>query len=90
MAGDEARNLLFTRAGMSSARAVRLANMMGLHRLDTEDELPLAPMITPPNDWGELEERRRLFWAGYCIDSYASISAGWPTMIDRDQVSFLL
>ncbi|KAK4143852.1 uncharacterized protein C8A04DRAFT_12022 [Dichotomopilus funicola] len=88
IAGDEARSLLFTRAGMSSARAIRLTNMMGLHRLDNEeDELPMAPMITPPKNWGELEERRRLFWGGYCIDSYASISAGWPTMIDREQIT---
>lgn len=77
---------------MSSARSVRLAGMMGLHRLDStlsDDELPMPPMIAPPRSWAELEERRRLFWGGFCIDSYASISAGWPTLIDVDQVRFV-
>lgn len=67
--------------------------MMGLHRLDStlsDDELPMPPMIAPPRSWAELEERRRLFWGGFCIDSYASISAGWPTLIDVDQVRSVL
>ncbi|KAL2164079.1 hypothetical protein VTH06DRAFT_3293 [Thermothelomyces fergusii] len=90
IASDEARSLLFTRACMSSGRAVRLAGMMGLHRLDsphTEDELPMAPMIPPPRSWAELEERRRLFWGTYCMDCYGSISAGWPTLIDVEKVT---
>jgi hypothetical protein len=93
VASDEARCLLFTKASMSTARSVRLAGMMGLNRLDssyTEEELPIAPMISPPRDWAELEERRRLFWAGFCIDSYSGISAGWPTLIDVDQASYAL
>ena len=90
---DEARSMLFTRASMSSARAVRLAGMMGLQRLDgtlTEDEVPMAPMIISHRNWAELEERRRLFWGGFCIDTYASISTGWPTLIDVDQASYSL
>ena len=73
---------------MSCARSVRLAGMMGFHRLDAtqnEEEPPMAPMVAPPRNWAELEERRRLFWGGFCIDSYASISAGWPTLIDVEQ-----
>ncbi|KAL2127491.1 hypothetical protein VTI74DRAFT_10634 [Chaetomium olivicolor] len=90
VATDEARCLRFTRAAMSSARSVRLSGMMGLQRLDdpvTDEERPMAPMIAPPRDWAELEERRRLFWGGYCLDCYASISTGWPSIIDLDQGS---
>ena len=90
IATDEARCMLFTRAAMSSARSVRLSGMMGLQRLDstlTDEDLPMAPMIAPPRSWVELEERRRVFWGGFCIESYASISAGWPTLIDPDQAS---
>lgn len=64
--------------------------MMGLNRLDDpldEEERPMAPMIVPPRTWAELEERRRLFWGGYCLDSYANISTGWSSLIDLDQVS---
>jgi len=74
---------------MSSARSVRLAGMMGLSRLDStlsEEDSPTVPMIVPPKSWVELEERRRLFWAGFCTESYASISTGWPTLIDVDLV----
>ncbi|GAB1320116.1 Citrinin biosynthesis transcriptional activator ctnR [Madurella fahalii] len=86
---DEARCLHFTRASMSSARCIRLTGMMGLHRLDdtTDEELPMAPMIAPPKTWAEIEERRRLFWGAFAIDSYASISAGWPNLIDVNQVT---
>ncbi|KAL1842395.1 hypothetical protein VTJ49DRAFT_5354 [Mycothermus thermophilus] len=93
VATDEARCLMFTRAAMSSARAVRLSAMMGLNRLDStlgDDESPMAPMITPPRSWVELEERRRLFWGGFCIDNYANISTGWPTLVDADLITTLL
>ena len=89
VAASEARCMLFTRAAMSAARCIRLAGMMGLHRLDstfTDMEQPMAPMIPPPKDWGEAEERRRLFWGAFCIDSYASISTGWPVGIDINTV----
>jgi len=79
--------MLFTRAAMSSARCVRLVHMMGLHRLDaSSDEKELAPTIAPPEDWTELEERRRILWGSFCIDSHASISTGWPTLIDHTDV----
>ncbi|KAK0666183.1 putative binuclear zinc transcription factor [Cercophora samala] len=90
VAADEARRMLFTRAALSSARCVRIVGMMGLHRLDnaaTDEEHPIAPMIPPPKGWIELEERRRLFWGAFCIDSYAGISTGWPTLIDTSQVT---
>lgn len=92
VAADEARSLLFSRACMSSARCVRLAGMMGLHRLDDAvgEESSVAPMLAPPRTWVELEERRRLFWGGFAIDSYASICTGWPNLIDVDQASRLL
>nr|CDP31904.1 putative binuclear zinc transcription factor, fungal_trans super family [Podospora anserina S mat+] len=90
IAADEARRMLFTRAALSSARCVRIVGMMGLHRLDStaaDEEHPIAPMIPPPKGWVELEERRRLFWGAFCIDSYAGISTGWPTLIDTNQVT---
>ncbi|KAK4169531.1 transcriptional activator protein acu-15 [Cladorrhinum sp. PSN259] len=90
IATNEARYMLFTRAALSSARCVRLTGMMGLHRLDATDldeEQHAAPMIPPPRNWAELEERRRVFWGAFCIDSYASVSTGWPTAIDVNTVT---
>ena len=64
--------------------------MMGLHRLDAPpSNKEVAPTILPPEDWTELEERRRLLWGAFCIDSHASISTGWPTLIDPTQVSLV-
>jgi len=80
--------MTFTRAAMSGARAVRLVHMMGLHRLDdegTNGEAP--PTVAPPADWTELEERRRILWGAFCIDSHCGISTGWPVILDYTDVS---
>ncbi|KAI1483984.1 hypothetical protein F4774DRAFT_405186 [Daldinia eschscholtzii] len=85
----EAKAMLFTRAAMSGSRGVRLAQMMGLHRLDGSAE-EICPTIVPPRDWVELEERRRVFWGIFCIDSHCSISTGWPFLIDASDITTLL
>lgn len=86
MSSYEAKCMKFSRAAMSSARAVRLVNMMGLDRADDPDaELP--PALREPAGWFELEERRRTLWGIFTIDAHASISTGWPSLIDMDEVS---
>lgn len=88
LATDEARCMWFTRAAMSTARCIKLIHMMGLHRLDDPNAAAeMAPTIAPPRDWTELEERRRVFWGAYCVDSHASISTGWPSLIDMSEVT---
>ncbi|OLN87976.1 putative transcriptional regulatory protein C1683.13c-like protein 1 [Colletotrichum chlorophyti] len=86
IATDEARCLYFTRAAMSSAKCVRLVQMMGLHRLDGDSQ-EMAPTLLPPTSWVDLEERRRAFWGAYCIDCHASIATGWPTLIDPNEIT---
>ncbi|KAK1980854.1 hypothetical protein LZ30DRAFT_658598 [Colletotrichum cereale] len=86
IATDEARCLFFTRAAMSSAKCVRLVEMMGLHRIDGDGQ-EMAPTLAPPTSWVDLEERRRTFWGAYSIDSHASIATGWPTLIDSNDIS---
>lgn len=81
----EAKTMMFTRAAMTCAKAVRLVEMMGLHRLDGAAE-EISPTLLPPKDWAELEERRRTFWGVFCIDSHCSISTGWPFLIDTAEV----
>ncbi|KLU84256.1 binuclear zinc transcription factor [Magnaporthiopsis poae ATCC 64411] len=84
----EARCLMLTRAAMSCARAVRLCNIMGLHRLDDpEYEMQMMPTILPAQSWLELEERRRTFWASFCVNSHVSIYSGWPGIIDTATIS---
>lgn len=81
--------MFFTRAAMSSAKCVRLVEMMGLHRIDGDSQ-EMAPTLAPPTSWVDLEERRRAFWGAYCIDCHASIATGWPTLIDPNEVSVLI
>ncbi|KAF4998665.1 hypothetical protein FGRMN_2991 [Fusarium graminum] len=76
----EAQHLWFSRASMSIARAIRLAQILGLHRLDGKNAagltLPLAM------DFTEEEERRQTFWVIFSTDRITSSTGGWPTMMD--------
>ncbi|KAG6007958.1 hypothetical protein E4U21_005319 [Claviceps maximensis] len=84
-AAFEAKLMLFTRAATTCAKAVRLCQMMGLDRLDgARDDLP--PSLGPHTSWEELEERRRVFWGVFATDSHASISTGWPALINPEDI----
>jgi hypothetical protein len=84
----EFKMMYFPRAWMSTGRAIRLAQMMGLHRLDGVG-LDVKQSLPPPRDWTEREERRRTFWMAFCSDRYASIGTGWPMSIEEKDVSIL-
>ena len=60
--------------------------MLGLHQIDGDglDERYLMP---PPQTWLEAEERRRTWWALYCSDRLVGGTAGWPVLIDEEDVS---
>ncbi|PGH01724.1 hypothetical protein GX51_05040 [Blastomyces parvus] len=81
----EFRMMFFPRAWMSTGHAMRLAMMLGLHRLDGSG--PAVKMcIAPARDWTEQEERRRTFWTAFCQDRYASVGTGWPMMVDERDI----
>jgi hypothetical protein len=82
----EFKMMYFPRAWMSTGRAARLAQMLGLQRVDS-DGLEVKQAMAPPRDWTDREERRRTFWAAFSGDRYASISTGWPMTIDEKDVS---
>src|SRR5207248_11791651 len=81
----EFKMLYFPRAWISTGKGVRLAQMMGLNRLDGAG-LDVKQCLPPPKDWTEREERRRTFWMAFCEDRYASIGTGWPMTIDERDV----
>lgn len=85
VASYEFKLMYFPRAWMSTGRAVRLAQMMGLHRVDGGGaEVKLC--LPPPRDEIEREERRRTFWTAFCLDRYASIGTGWPMSVEEKDV----
>ncbi|KAL8715273.1 MAG: hypothetical protein Q9220_001231 [cf. Caloplaca sp. 1 TL-2023] len=81
----EFQMMYFPRAWASVGRTVRLAQMMGLNRLDGKG-LDVKQVLPPSRDWTEKEERRRTFWMGYCIDRYASMGTGWPLAVDERDI----
>ena len=86
LATYELKMLYFPRSWMSNGRSVRLALMMGLHRLDGKG-LGVKQCLSKARDWTDIEERRRTFWAAYCGDRYASIGTGWPMIVEEKDVS---
>jgi hypothetical protein len=85
----ELKMIYFPRAWLSTGRAVRLAQMMGMHRLDGHD-CDLKQTLSPPRDWLEKEERRRTFWMAFCMDRFATIGTGWPMAMEEGDVSWSL
>lgn len=81
----EMKMMYFPRAWINTGSAVRLAQMIGLHRLDGSG-LDVKQCLPPPKDWTEREERRRTFWMAFCEDRYASIGTGWPMTVDERDV----
>jgi len=73
---------------MSSSRAVRLVQMMKLHRIDAvlQTTDPTLVLLDAAKDLTEVEERRRIFWMTFLMDRYSCISMGWPTLIDERDV----
>lgn len=85
LATYEFKKMYFPRAWMSSGRASRMAQMMGLNRLDTSG-LQVKQCLSPARDWTEQEERRRTFWATFCVDRYSSIGTGWPMSYEEQDI----
>ncbi|KAI0009088.1 hypothetical protein F4779DRAFT_628006 [Xylariaceae sp. FL0662B] len=86
LAAFEFKMMYFPRAWMNTGAAVRLCQMMGLHRLDGAG-LEVKQCLPPPRDWTDREERRRTFWMAFCQDRYASIGTGWPMSIDERDIT---
>ncbi|KAL2150404.1 hypothetical protein VTH82DRAFT_6967 [Thermothelomyces myriococcoides] len=73
---------MYTRASTSLCRSVRIAQMLGLHRLDSQEPEPLRSGPPPPRNWTEAEERRRTWWSIFLADCYFTAVTGWPSLID--------
>lgn len=85
LAHFEAQHLWFARATMSTSRAVRMCQILGLHVMDGHGGVNAT--MPPPRDWCEKEERRRTFWVSFITDRGASSTGGWPVLIDSSRVS---
>lgn len=80
----------FHAAWMSIAKAVRLVQVMKLHRLDGIVKLrdPILVLSDNAPSFAELEEMRRAFWQTFLLDRYSAISTGSPPLLHEKDVSF--
>ncbi|KAL2259600.1 hypothetical protein VTK26DRAFT_6660 [Humicola hyalothermophila] len=85
LAQYEFKWMYFPRAWMSSGSAVRLSQMISLHRQDGAG-LDVKQCLPQARDWTEREERRRTFWMAFCLDRFASIGTGWPMTIEEKDI----
>ncbi|RKL03895.1 hypothetical protein BFJ71_g3865 [Fusarium oxysporum] len=88
IANFEARKGLFSRAAVSLARSIRMAQMLNLHRGRRNDETETLPPrgFGSSRDWIVLEECRRTWWCLYVSDRLLFATSGLPSIIDSTQV----
>ncbi|KAI4118123.1 MAG: hypothetical protein LQ345_001762 [Seirophora villosa] len=91
----ELRGKGFARAWMTLGRAIRLAQMMGLDRMDAPEAsvagtLKFQQTLAPAQSPLELEERRKAFWVLFIHDTYASVRSGTPVAIDESKITTAL
>lgn len=90
----ELKNMLFTRAYSRVYRALWMAKIFGLSRMDNEtpttgpqSRLPRSALAAT-TDYAELEERRRTFWSAFILGCFISTSAGWDAHPLVDKAEF--
>ncbi|KAG8358519.1 hypothetical protein FVEN_g3773 [Fusarium venenatum] len=91
VANFEARKGLFSRAAISLARSIRMAQMLNLNRDERNDTENLPPRgFGSRQDWIILEECRRTWWCLYVSDRLLFVTSGLPSVIDSTQVQVSL
>jgi len=69
------------RAWMFTGMAVRMAQELGLHKVD---ESGSKPSNSSETFFIQKEIRRRTFWSCFLLDRFAACALGRPTLIDED------
>jgi hypothetical protein len=66
----------YRRGWMSLGRTCRLVQLLGLHKIDSEERLTKGVETTCNNI--STEEQRRTFWMAFCLDRLVSMRNNWP------------
>ncbi|GMF85456.1 unnamed protein product [Aspergillus oryzae] len=91
----------FVRAWMTLGRAVTLAQILNLHRIDSGDtarqqrtgsqqDATETGLACDTLDPASLEETRRSFWSLYIFESYGSVRIGRPCTLEEDNLCIFL
>ncbi|KAH8697974.1 fungal-specific transcription factor domain-containing protein [Talaromyces proteolyticus] len=84
----EYKHAIFPRAWLTAGKAMRLALVLKLHRMDSG--VHWNSTLDVSDEWVELEERRRTFWSAFCVDSYSGFGGGFLSMTDESDISTYL
>ena len=87
----EFKGQVFARAWMSLGRALRLARVLGLGHVDSDNSTSFESggfrlPLPDTDDWAELEERRRTFWMAFILDTYANARTKSPMTLRYNEV----
>ncbi|KAK0385849.1 hypothetical protein NLU13_7026 [Sarocladium strictum] len=77
---------VFTRASTSLCRALRIAQMINFHRLDSVNPDIMLSSLPPPRNMLEAEERRRTWWVVFLADRFLTATTDWPSLVDEDLI----
>lgn len=69
-------------ACISAGRALRLAQLMGLYKIDASNSLP----FTSEADFIITEEKRRAFWMAFTLESLYGMRNNLPLVINEHHV----
>lgn len=82
----ESFNMYLVRSFLSERKAAALCIAAGLHKLDGVG-LSTSQFLPPADDWTDLEERRRIFWAVFIQDRFLCAGSGFTPAFDEQDVS---
>ncbi|CAI2165858.1 8229_t:CDS:2 [Funneliformis geosporum] len=72
------------RAWMYSGMAVRMAQELGLHKVEEDTSESKSSKSSPEYTFIQKEIKRRTFWSCFLLDRFSACALGRPTLIDED------
>ncbi|ORX94095.1 hypothetical protein K493DRAFT_261780 [Basidiobolus meristosporus CBS 931.73] len=85
----EYMNARYPRAWMYLGMAIRMAQELGINRIDEHNDNSRISEQAP-DDWVEIETQRRLWWSCFVRDRIGSTGTGRPMAIDEQDSRVLL
>ncbi|KAK9727638.1 hypothetical protein K7432_001672 [Basidiobolus ranarum] len=85
----EYMNARYPRAWMYLGMAIRMAQELGINRIDENTDSNCVSEQSP-DDWVEIETQRRLWWSCFVRDRIGSTGTGRPMAIDEQDSRVLL
>ncbi|KAI0964937.1 hypothetical protein F4678DRAFT_454353 [Xylaria arbuscula] len=77
-------------AMITAARAFRMIQRVLIPELHAFDTRPEYLMSVSDTEWSDVEEKRRTFWAAYCLDGLAGLYHDCPSILQDEGIRIRL